>query len=206
MHSQFRWVDREGDLRLCSQGYIIRCALLLYVPPLSHEHLFKMVSTRTFDLFLGAWVLLNITTTENGSLVPDSTYGTAPAGVLEYTRTGYMSTILTATTPDLRPKGLTIPAEPDQSNTSWAIIGQHALAYAGPFQFNNAFLGTNATHGQIVHGPLISSTLPSYVNTFQHRSYTFYDDAETLNLSADLGEGIVANLWWKRLARNFAYT
>jgi hypothetical protein len=122
------------------------------------------------------------------------TYGTAPAGVLEYTSTGYMSTILIATTPDLRPKGLIIPAEPDQSNTSWEIIGQRTLAYAGPFQFNNAFSGTNATHGQIVHGPLLSSTLPSYMGSFQHRNYTFYDDVETLNLSADLGEGIVADL------------
>jgi hypothetical protein len=165
-----------------------------------------MVSTRTFDLFLGAWTLLNITTTQNGNLVPDSTYGAVPAGVLEYTSTGYMSTILTATAPDLRPQGLTIPAEPDQSNTSWAIIGQHTLAYAGPFQFNNAFPGTNATHGQIVHGPLLSSTLPSYVGSFQHRSYFFYDDGETLNLSADLGDGIVADLWWKRLARTFTYT
>jgi hypothetical protein len=98
------------------------------------------------DLEAAILTLLNITSTQNGSVVPDLIYGTASAGVLEYTSTGYMSTILIATTPDLRPKGLIIPAEPDQSNISWEIIGQRTLAYAGPFQFHNAFSGTNATH------------------------------------------------------------
>lgn len=162
-----------------------------------------MVSTLTLALFVGAFNLLNITRTQNGTVISDSTYGENPAGVIMYTPTGFMSAVLTTTDPSLRPLDLTLPAQDNQTDTEWAEVGRHTLAYSGPFHFNqNVTSNKDIRHGQIIHGPLITSTLPRFVGSLQRRNFTFTEDAMYLNLIGDLGNGVVDNLWWERLSGN----
>lgn len=164
-----------------------------------------MVSTHTLSLFVGAFSLLNITRTQNGNPIADITYGDNPAGVISYTPTGFMSAVLTATDPDFRPLDLTLPAQTNQTDAEWADVGRHSLAYAGPFHFNDSQT-KNDFEGQIIHGPLLTSTLPSFVGSLQHRDFVFTEDGKYLNLIGNLGGGVIDSLWWERLDRNVTFT
>lgn len=164
-----------------------------------------MVSFRTYELFLGAWSLINNTRTDNGVQIYDTTYGDKPAGTIMYTSSGFMCAVLTATNATLRPQDLTLPAEDNQTDAEWAAVGRHTLAYSGPFYFNQS-IKHNETNGQVVHGPLISSTLPSFVGSFQHRTFSFHDDYQTLELIGDLGNGVVDTLYWAKMNRDFLFS
>lgn len=164
-----------------------------------------MISSLTLTLFAGAFTLLNITRTQNGMMIQDSTYGENPAGVITYTQTGFMSAVLQTTDPSLRPLDLTLPAEDNQTDAEWAEVGRHTLAYAGPFHFNENLTSTeDFRHGQIIHGPLLTSTLPRFVGSLQRRNFSFSEDGTYLNLIGDLGNGVIDNLWWKRLSGNIS--
>ncbi|KAJ9661425.1 hypothetical protein H2198_001993 [Neophaeococcomyces mojaviensis] len=163
-----------------------------------------MVTTHTLNLFVGAFTLLNITRTQNGNPIADVTYGEVPAGTIMYTPTGYMSAVLTATDPSLRPLDLTLPAQSNQTDAEWAKVGEHTLGYSGPFYFNDT-VSTDDFHGQIIHGPLIAATLPSFVGSLQHRDFVFTENGNYLNLIGNLGDGVVDSLWWKRLVRNVTF-
>jgi len=121
-----------------------------------------------------------------------------------YTSDGFMSAVLTATAADLRPMDLTLPAEANQTDAEWALVGRHTLAYSGPFYFDQT-IKHNETVGQVVHGPLITSTLPSFVGSLQHREFSFSDDFETLHLVGNLGGGVVDSLYWRKLNRAFTW-
>lgn len=163
-----------------------------------------MVAYRTLELFLGAWGLINKTRTSDGVEVYNESYGNNPSGVIMYTPSGYMSALLTTTDPEDRPQGLTLPAQDDQTDHDWANIGRHTLAYSGPFFFNDA-LTVNESAGQIVHGPIRTTTLPRFVGSLQRRNFTFHDEGQTMRLVGDLGNGIVDTLYWGKLDREVTF-
>jgi len=116
-----------------------------------------------------------------------------------------MSAVLTATDPSLRPFQLTLPAQDNQTDAEWAEVGRHTLAYAGPFYFNESSASADGLTGEIIHGPLLTSTLPSFVGSLQHREFKFTEDGKYLNLIGNLGNGVIDNLKWKRLERSVSF-
>lgn len=156
------------------------------------------MSTETARLFLGAFQLLSIIRTRDGSTIADITYGEHPAGVISYTSSGFMSAILTASDTELRPSELTLPSQETQSIDHWAEVGKHSLGYAGPFHISDRG-DSGALKGEVVHGPLLTATLPSWVGTKQKRKFEFSPDGRHLTLVGDLGNGVVDTLQWQRL-------
>lgn len=161
----------------------------------------KMAAHDSLKLFVGAFNLLNITRTQNDAVIADITYGEHPAGVISYTPTGYMSAVLTSTDPDLRPQALTLPAQANQSVTDWAEVGEHTLAYAGPFHFSRID-SSDGRKGEVIHGPLITATLPRFVGSLQTRQFEFSEDNKFLTLIGNLGSGVIDTLVWQRLEHN----
>lgn len=161
----------------------------------------KMAAHNSFKLFIGAFNLLNITRTQNDAIIADITYGEHPAGVISYTPTGYMSAVLTATDPELRPQELTLPAQTNQSVTEWAEVGEHTLAYSGPFRFSRID-SNDGKKGEVIHGPLLTATLPRFVGSLQKRQFEFSEDNKFLTLIGNLGNGVVDTLVWQRLEQN----
>lgn len=127
--------------------------------------------------------------------------------MLYYLPTGFMSACLTSTDPDNRPEGLTLPYQANQSDAEWAEIGRHSLAYAGPFDLNVSSYeeATGSMTGQITHGPLYTSTLPSYQGTYLPRQFEFANNYTQLTLTSDIGNGLVDHLVWKRFARDIEF-
>lgn len=109
-----------------------------------------------------------------------------------------MSATLAATEPEWRPlTGLSWPAQPGQSNDTWALVGQHSIAYSAPYNFVE---GATETLGTVIHGPLTVGTLPTSVGTNQTRNYRVVNDGGRTflhityeNLGNELG------LWWEKL-------
>lgn len=122
-----------------------------------------------------------------------------------YTSSGFMSAVLTASSPSLRPMDLTLPAQPNQTDAEWALVGKHSLSYSGPFHFNLS-IPHNETSGQLIHGPLMASSLPDFVGSLQHRDFEFYNEFQTLKLVGNLGGGVVDTLFWERLSREFTFS
>ena len=116
-----------------------------------------------------------------------------------------MSAVLTATDPELRPSELTLPAQDNQTDHEWAEVGRHTLAYAGPFYFDESKVSVDGLSGEIIHGPLLTSTLPTFVGSCQHRQFQFTEDGKYLTLVGDLGNGIIDNLKWERLERSISF-
>ncbi|KAI1082939.1 Lipocalin-like domain-containing protein [Whalleya microplaca] len=164
-----------------------------------------MVSTRTLQLFSGCFALLNITRTQNGTHIPDSTGGNNPAGTIIYSIDGYVSVLIHATEPEWRPVNVTMQDQGSEFDGQWALIGKHTGAYSGPFSFNESLI-VNDTHGQILHGPLETATLPSSIGRLQYRNFSFTDDGEYLNLVGELAPGVVDSLWWQRKTRGVVFT
>lgn len=124
-------------------------------------------SSRLFD---GAIKLLSINWTKDATAIADITYGEHPAGVISYTSSGYMSAVLTASDAQLRPSELTLPAQESQTTEHWAEVGKHSLRYAEPFHDSN---DGSCLKGEVMHGPLLTATRPSWVGTRQKRVLSF---------------------------------
>ncbi|KAH6643026.1 Lipocalin-like domain-containing protein [Boeremia exigua] len=148
----------------------------------------------------GTYALVNTSSTQNNIPIPDAAYGTAPVGLLTYTRAGYMSATITATEPQLRPN-LTFPFQPADAEADWALVGKHSIGYAGPFRVNTA-LPASKTEGQVFHGPLTVANVPTWVGTEQRRNYTVVvEGGETyLRIGSERGGGFRGVLWWRRIA------
>lgn len=86
--------------------------------------------------------------------------------MISYTPMGFMSAVLTATDPSLRPEELTLPAHDNQTDAEWAEVGRHTLACARHFYFNESEASVDGLSGQIIRGPLLTSTLPSFCRQF----------------------------------------
>lgn len=97
-----------------------------------------------------------------------------------------------------RPLNLTFPFEATDPVSAWALIGEHTLAYAGPFHISDAVPATNES-GQVIHGPLITATIPSFIGGNQVRNYSFFEDFTLLNIHSAVTGGLQYSLWWTRL-------
>lgn len=97
-----------------------------------------------------------------------------------------------------RPVNLTFPFQATDPVASWAWIGEHALAYAGPFHINEDLPFSNVS-GQVLHGPLLTATIPSFIGGTQVRNYTLFEDFTLLNIKSSVTGGIAYDLWWERL-------
>lgn len=53
--------------------------------------------------------------------VPDAVYGSAPVGILTYSKSGYMSATITSTDPEDRPANLTFPFRDGQTDADVCI-------------------------------------------------------------------------------------
>lgn len=120
---------------------------------------------------------------------------------MQYSASGFVSATLNSMDAADRPATLTFPFEDTDPDSAWALIGEHTLAYAGPFHISDAVPATNES-GQVIHGPLISSTIPSFVGGNQVRNYSFAENFTLLNLqsTAEGRGGLQYSLWWTRLA------
>ncbi|KAH7028278.1 Lipocalin-like domain-containing protein [Macrophomina phaseolina] len=162
------------------------------------------------SLFVGAWSLLNISSTQNGIPNVDPGFGPHPVGLILYHLDQYMSAALASTTPEDRPQNLTWPYRPAQGDADWALVGKHSIAYMGPFRLNESVPVVETeggVEGQVVHGPLEVASLPSFMGTYQRRDFSllFHEggrrggEGTLLNLKADLGGGARMSLWWEKI-------
>ncbi|KAK0710690.1 hypothetical protein B0H67DRAFT_684455 [Lasiosphaeris hirsuta] len=121
----------------------------------------------------GSYVLLNTTAWNNGTELANP-LGENYTGILTYTRTGWMSANLASIDTEFSPQ-----------NISWPP--------------HDAYPATEE-EGQLIHGPLTVSSLPSWRGTLQARNYTVYkrDDGVFLRIWAYSGV-FKTHIWWKRL-------
>jgi len=92
-------------------------------------------------------------------------------GVLTYTPGGYLSAITASTNPELRPLVLGWPPKTIDSVSDWAQVGKSSFCFAGPFHISPD-LPASITSGQLVHGPMEVTTLPSFMGVSEIRNYT----------------------------------
>lgn len=159
--------------------------------------------------------------------VPDAVYGSAPVGILTYSKSGFMSATITSTDLEDRPANLTFPYRDGQSDADvspnhprearfieifdlhiskkrvlilpkWALVGRHSIGYAGPLQISTAIPATR-THGQVIHGPLTVANVPSMAGASHVRNYTLFDNGKTLLIASQRDAANRGELWWKRL-------
>lgn len=143
-------------------------------------------TTATVALFTGAWSLVNVT--RNGMIEP--LFGPNPAGVISYSPNGYINVVLQSTD-DL--SSLLGISHPEASILS--------IAYSGPFTINNTYPMPDERHGEVLHGPLISSTVPLLPGMVLPRVFAFSEDDEYLELSADIA-GVEEHLLWHKLPQH----
>ncbi|KAF1850808.1 uncharacterized protein K460DRAFT_382394 [Cucurbitaria berberidis CBS 394.84] len=145
----------------------------------------------------GAWQLLNNTSTYlNGTNNPAGSMGHASVGLLIYHPLGYMSANLASTDPaDTPPANHT-----ELTDADFALIGRHSLNYAGEL---HVWEGSNETVGTLTHGPLTTSSRPSWLKTNQTRNYIVsknnFEGRDVLHLwLRDEKQDNIANIIWAR--------
>lgn len=151
----------------------------------------------------GTYQLLNITIFRAGVPVPVDPYGTK--GLLIYTRTGYVTAILTSwARSDLPDNGnnMTWPHVAG-NDEGWAIVGRDSLAYAGKFTIDPAVPSTQLSGG-ILHGPLDVSTSPTLLGNLVARNYTVVrqkgaNGGVYVCLYAYVPYPVESFLWWKKV-------
>ncbi len=152
--------------------------------------------------------------TTSGVLIPEW-HSVYPSGGSVYEPSGHISFIITAndtTQSQYRPKDVSLPAKPGDSQQDWATVAQHNLGVFGTFTFSNVTCPTNSW-GSKGSGPsgtltvnITSATLPSdlgyqYINTFH-----FTDDCNKHVLKANFGGGLVQTVWFYRLPQHDVFS
>lgn len=163
----------------------------------------------------GTWLFLNQTksvaplptlctsliarsTDSNGNAKSSTMLGSHPVGQLIYDPQGYMSASIASTDPSHIPPNR---APNNSTQEDYALIAQHALAYAGPLSVE--WENSTATAGRLIHGPLTMSTAWNWLGTNQSRNYILTRNAsetngkDLLHLWIESGGG-TANLYWER--------
>ncbi|KAF6810890.1 hypothetical protein CPLU01_15218 [Colletotrichum plurivorum] len=100
-----------------------------------------MKCERALQCFIGGWGYLNATleNTNTGELIPEW-HSIYPSGGSVYAASGQISFIITAndtTQAEFRPKDVSLPAKPTDSNNTWALVAQHSLGVYGNFRLSN---------------------------------------------------------------------
>ncbi|KAK0107248.1 hypothetical protein ONS95_003949 [Cadophora gregata] len=157
-----------------------------------------MQPNQILAVLAGTYSLLNTSAWLNEVPVPDAVYGSAPVGILTYSKSGYMSATITSTDAEDRPANLTFPFRDGQSDADWALVGRHSIGYAGPLQISTAIPATR-THGQVIHGPLTVANVPSMAGASHVRNYTLFDNGKTLLIASQRDASNRGELWWRRL-------
>ncbi|CAK1364965.1 hypothetical protein CB0940_08601 [Cercospora beticola] len=105
-----------------------------------------MVNSQTIlKALAGTYALVNTTTLYNGVPGKDTEFGANPAGQLIYTKSGYVSVVIT-----------------DAANTT--------LSFAGPFYIDTD-VPSNKTAGQLFYGPIVASDYPDLIGSREHTKY-----------------------------------
>lgn len=131
-----------------------------------------------------------------------SSWGEAPAGLLTYTKYGYMSAVMSATVPAWRPTDIRWPPKDTDPASSWELVGRHSLSYAGTFSLNASVANTK-TQGQLLHGPIVTASVPVMVNETQARHYHVVErngGEVFLNVYLE-SQGLRSEIWWKRVVK-----
>jgi len=150
----------------------------------------------------GTYTLLNTTAWNltTGAYLP-SNFGLHPVGLLTYTREGYMSANMAATEPPYRPQTVRWPPRDADSAADWALVGQHAMSYAGRYSLNESVPAT-AQRGQLLHGPMMVASVPSMVGAVQARNYTVIEREDGVYLKVSpSGVDVNSEIWWRRVAK-----
>ncbi|KAH9233087.1 hypothetical protein K456DRAFT_1868687 [Colletotrichum gloeosporioides 23] len=161
--------------------------------------------------------------TNTGELIPEW-HSIYPSGGSVYAPSGHISFVITAndtTQADVRPKDVSLPAKPTDSEHDWALVAQHSLGVFGNYRFSNVTCdggddkrgkrgdkgkGKDAKGENCKKGPsgvltvdVTSATLPSYVGLELVNTFEFTDDCSKHMLKADFGGGLVQTVWFYRL-------
>lgn len=142
----------------------------------------------------------NIFSWRNGIEDPNP-MGLGAGGIITYTTWGYMSANMAAKDPAMRPTSISWAPKPNDSDADWALVGKHALSYAGPFRLNESVPATE-TEGQLLHGPIVVASVPLMEGVTFVRNYTVFkrDDDTYFRVSSRNAAGdFYAEIWWKRL-------
>ncbi|WYZ43359.1 hypothetical protein EsH8_VI_001058 [Colletotrichum jinshuiense] len=188
-----------------------------------------MKCDRALQCFVGGWGFLNATLTNSatGELIPEW-HSIYPSGISVYSASGYISFIITAndtTQTDVRPREVTLPAQPGDSNDTWALVAQHSLGVGGTYSLSNITCdggkgkggkynqawkdwvnkGKGWGWGASSAGPSglltvnsTTATLPSYVGGQLVNTFEFTEDCSKHVLVADFG-GAYQTVWFYRL-------
>ncbi|KAK4185913.1 hypothetical protein QBC35DRAFT_502587 [Podospora australis] len=161
-----------------------------------------------FAAIAGIYQLHNYTNyDQNNQPFNQPNWGTStPEGIINYSPTGFVSTVMRSSDPALLPSSdLTYPPKANQSDHDWTLIGRSTLAYAGPYTVHEVGKG----YGWIEHGPLVFTHVPSMTGNSLFRNYS--TSRETLGeggkekkvvvikLTFPLGGNGRSELFWKKI-------
>ncbi|TDZ48410.1 hypothetical protein CTRI78_v008200 [Colletotrichum trifolii] len=187
-----------------------------------------MKCDKALQCIVGGWGYLNatLTNTTSGELIPEW-HSVYPSGGSVYSPSGHISFVITAndtTQPEFRPRTVSLPAQPGDSQADWATVAQHSLGVFGNYRFSNVTCGNGKSDGKNGKGKdgdckdkggngngnkkgpsgvltvdVTSATLPSYVGLKLVNTFEFTDDCNKHVLVADFGNNLVQTVWFYRL-------
>ncbi|KAK0613498.1 hypothetical protein B0T14DRAFT_526391 [Immersiella caudata] len=115
-----------------------------------------------------------------------------------------MSANMAATEPDSRPQTVFWPPRDNHSDPllDWILVGRHAFSYASPFRLNESVHATMET-GQLLHGPITVSSVPSMIGQTLVRDYRVVEMEDGVYLKVgNPPNGLTTNeIWWKRVVK-----
>jgi hypothetical protein len=134
----------------------------------------------------------------NGTQQPeDDNLGAKPSGLIHYLPNHFMSANLGNSRPEYRPTSLTWPYKASQSDTDWAKVGKHIVAYAGPFHLSDL---ESETDGRVNHGPLLVAGIESWVGTTVTRNFTLLENGKLLLIKVVGNNGYLGLSYWDKIA------
>ncbi|KAK5656829.1 hypothetical protein OQA88_4377 [Cercophora sp. LCS_1] len=149
----------------------------------------------------GSYSMVNNTSWRNGIEDPNP-LGLGAFGIITYTPWGYMSANMAARDPTMRPTNINWAPKANDSDADWALVGKHALSYAGPFRLNESVPATE-TEGQLLHGPIEVASVPTMEGLTFVRNYTVVkvkNDGTYFRVAARSASGeFYAEIWWKKI-------
>ncbi len=112
-----------------------------------------------------------------------------------------MAANMAATEPEWRPTNINWAPKDNDSDTDWAMVGKHAMSYAGHFSLNTSVPATEVK-GQLLHGPIVAASVPTMVGKTQVRNYEVIERQEGVYLKVAVGSnGLDSEIWWIRVAK-----
>lgn len=121
-------------------------------------------------------------------------------GLITYTTWGFMAANIAYTNATKLPLYLQWPPSDNETDADWAKVARSRLSYAGRFSINIDY-PVSETEGQLLHGPLMVTSVPSMDGATQARNYTIIKQhgVTYLNLSFTNQLNNRADLVWKRI-------